>query len=426
MRFFSLAVAFIAPFLVSAVPINKRAASANDILVMKFAEVLERLESQFYQEALAKFVEKDFIDAGIAVPKIAVENFQAIFAHETAHTQFLDAALIAVGAEPVPNCTFSFGDALKDVTTMAAVARVVEAVGVGAYLGGSVLIDDKSILVAAASILTIEARHQSFLNILNGANAIPQPFDIPLTPSQVLAIAGGFIQGCGDLGIPANIALQITNPAPPTNGTALNFSSPALGSAVDQQQLSCQMITGANTTALSFPLAECIVPSGINGPVAVFITNNTQPLLAGKDDKSIVAGPTIIFIDESDPLGALVRKAPGSVQLSDQLTPSQANDLLSSYSGAIVTETGAAATNSSGAVATETSAASTDSSVTETSAAPTDSAATDSLAASESAATSTDTASSNASDATAAEANSAPTIAPTGPIVVLGYSTVPA
>lgn len=306
---------------------------------------------------------------------------------------------------------------------MASVARVVEAAGVGAYLGGSILIDDKNTLVAAASILTIEARHQSFLNILNGANAIPQPFDIPLTPSQVLALAGGFIQGCDALGIPANQPLQITNPDPPQPGTALNFSSPALDNAGDQQ-LSCQMITGFNTTALSFPLSECIVPQGINGPVAIFITNETQPLLVGKDSNSIVAGPTIAFVDEPDLLGALARNGTSSVQLSDQLTPSQASDLLSSYSGVIVTETGAATTDSSGAVATETSAAPTDSVATDSLAAPTDSVATDSLAASDSAATPTDTASSDASDATPAEADTAPTSAPDGPLVVLGISTV--
>ena len=295
---------------------------------------------------------------------------------------------------------------------MASVARVVEAVGVGAYLGGSVLIEDKNILVAAASILTIEARHQSFLNVLNGANAIPQAFDIPLTPPQVLALAGGFIQGC-DLGITPNAALAITNQEAPKPGSTLTFSSPALDSAGDQQ-LSCQMITGVNTTAFSFPIGECIVPQGINGPVAIFITNDTQPLVAGKDDPTIVCGPTIAFIDAPDALGSLVRSGANSVPLSDQLTPSQANDLLSSYSGAILTETGAAtSTDSSAAIATETSAA-------------TESVATESSAASESAATPSDTAAPDASDATPAEANSAPTSAPApeGPIAVIGHYSV--
>ena len=53
---------------------------------LEFAEVLERLESQFYTEALAKFKPQDFIDAGIAIPEIAIQNFQAILDHENAHT----------------------------------------------------------------------------------------------------------------------------------------------------------------------------------------------------------------------------------------------------------------------------------------------------------------------------------------------------
>ena len=54
---------------------------------IEFAEVLERLESDFYTKALAKFKEQDFINAGITIPAIAVQNFQAILEHETSHTQ---------------------------------------------------------------------------------------------------------------------------------------------------------------------------------------------------------------------------------------------------------------------------------------------------------------------------------------------------
>lgn len=83
---------------------------------------------------------------------------------------------------------------------MAATARVVENVGVGAYLGAATLISDPVLLTAAGSILTTEARHQSILNVLNGGTAIPSPFDIALAPPEVLALAGPFISGC-DLGV---------------------------------------------------------------------------------------------------------------------------------------------------------------------------------------------------------------------------------
>src|ERR1700722_14067558 len=80
-------------------------------------------------------------------------------------------------------------------------ARIVENVGVGAFLGGATLVNDNVILDSAATILTVEARHQTMLNVLNLGSAIPQSFDIPLSPSEVLAIAGPFISGC-NLGIP--------------------------------------------------------------------------------------------------------------------------------------------------------------------------------------------------------------------------------
>jgi hypothetical protein len=330
MRFATVAAVFTAPLLVSAIPMKVKRASDNDKLVLQFAEVLERLETQFYQEALGKFVEADFIAAGITVPDVAIQNFQAILSHEQAHTAFLDSALEHVGAEPVPGCTFSFDAALTDVATMAAVARVVEAVGVGAYLGASLLVDDKNILAAAASILTIEARHQTFLNTLNGGSAVPQAFDIALSPDQVLSIAGGFIQGCS-LGIEPSPTLTITNTGPVAIGTLLTFSPESLN-GVAEADVSCQMLIGNADSAISLPLAECVVPEGINGPVAIFLTNSNQPIPANLNDQdasTIVSGPTIAFIDsQPDALAALVRAGTGPVDSQEQITPDQAQGLI--------------------------------------------------------------------------------------------------
>ena len=115
---------------------------------------------------------------------------------------------------------------------MAAVARVVENVGVTAYLGAANLLSDPVLLTAAGSILTVEARHQTILNVLNAGTAIPQAFDFAFTPSEVLALAGSFISGC-DLGVPANPPLTVTNNGTVTVGTSLTFSSPAINGTTD-------------------------------------------------------------------------------------------------------------------------------------------------------------------------------------------------
>lgn len=86
---------------------------------------------------------------------------------------------------------------------MAATARVLEIVGVSAYLGGAALVSDPVLLIEAATILTVEARHQTILNALSGdGTAIPNAFDFALTPSEVLALASLFFKGRCDVGIP--------------------------------------------------------------------------------------------------------------------------------------------------------------------------------------------------------------------------------
>ncbi|KAF8523597.1 hypothetical protein JB92DRAFT_2884296 [Gautieria morchelliformis] len=100
------------------------------------------------------------------------------------------------------------------------------------YLGPAHLISDPRVLEAAGSILTIEAHHQTVLNVLSGTStAIPgmQGFNMAMSPSEVLAIAGSFISGC-DTGIPSNTALTLTNTCTPSAGTLLTFSWSAMPS----------------------------------------------------------------------------------------------------------------------------------------------------------------------------------------------------
>jgi len=349
MRFIVTLAALAAPLLVDAAPILlPRVDTAATVAVLKFAEVLEQLETQFYTQALQKFVTQDFIDAGISVPDVAIQTFQNIMSHEAAHVQVLDQALADNGDTPVSGCSFNFGPVLTDVATMASVARVVEHVGVAAYLGGADILDDKNFLAAAATILTVEARHQSFLNVLAGATSIPQAFDVALTPQDVLSIAGAFISGCDpatEIGLaPGNPPLAISNTGPVGIGSQLQFSSPALNST-SQTGAFCQMMIGGLPTSIPLPIDECIVPAGVNGPVWIWLTTDGQPLASDihvRASTQILAGPAAAFIDtQSDALGALVRNGNGNsgFSTSQVISPTQAQGELSSASTVLPTPT---------------------------------------------------------------------------------------
>jgi hypothetical protein len=184
----------------------------------------------------------------------------------------------------------------------------VENVGVGAYLGAAHLIGDPNVLTSAASIATTESRHQTLLNIFASATTIPQSFDIPLLPQEVLAIAGPFIKGCS-LGITPNPSLAVTNTGSITTGTSLQFSSSALNSSTSG--FHCQMLTGGLPFSISLPIDQCVVPPGINGPVAIWVTSDDQALNGNavqRGSNAIVAGPLLTFIDiQVDELSESVR-----------------------------------------------------------------------------------------------------------------------
>ena len=52
--------------------------------------------------------------------------------------------------------------------------------------------------------------------------------------------------------------------------------------------------------SLSLPFDACVVPDGLQGPVAIYVTNDPRPLANNPRDGfigNIVAGPTMAFLD---------------------------------------------------------------------------------------------------------------------------------
>ncbi len=134
----------------------------------------------------------------IRTRKRIARQFRSIQAHENAHVAFLRQAL---GSAARPKPTFKNLEQRK-FNSFVSLSQALENVGVGAYGGAAPDITSKANLAAAASIAFIEARHAGYLNDYTSnaltsspANTGADPaFDSPLTPAQVRAAAGAYIQ----------------------------------------------------------------------------------------------------------------------------------------------------------------------------------------------------------------------------------------
>ena len=112
---------------------------------------------------------------------------------ETAHVTFLQGALRKAGVPVRPKPTFK-GLAQADINSFASLSQVFENVGVGAYLMAAPAITTKAYLAAAGSILTIEARHAGFLDVLLGKPVSANgAFDKPIMQADIVKDVSPFI-----------------------------------------------------------------------------------------------------------------------------------------------------------------------------------------------------------------------------------------
>jgi len=133
--------------------------------------------------------------AMLALPALSSSKaaFDEIMSDENAHVSFLQSALTKAGATPRPKPTFK-GLKQSDINSFASLSQVFENVGVGAYLMAAPAITSKAYLAAAGSILTIEARHAGFLDVLlNKPISANGAFDKPLTQAVIVQDVSPFI-----------------------------------------------------------------------------------------------------------------------------------------------------------------------------------------------------------------------------------------
>jgi hypothetical protein len=172
-------VGSVAPFVSGALA----ATGGGDAEILNFALTLEYLEADFYT---VKGKE-------VALSGQAKDYASQFGAEESEHVMALTGAVRQLGGTPVKKPSFMFP--ATNESSFLALASVLENTGVGAYNGAAPSLKSKEVLVAAGSIVQVEARHAAAIDLLLGKTPTPnQGFDRPLTKAQVLAKAGPLIK----------------------------------------------------------------------------------------------------------------------------------------------------------------------------------------------------------------------------------------
>jgi hypothetical protein len=248
---------------------------------------LEHLESTFYTQGFQKFPDSDFAALGLQPDQVTA--LKTVAATESTHVTTLMSVISAAGTQPVQQCTYNFG--FTTAQNMVATARVLEAVGISAYLGAAPLVQMKPVLMAAASIVTVEARHQTFIRAASKAVPVPNAFDTPLGPRAVFTLASQFIQSCpqgSNLNIQAFPAIALAGGGTGiTAGQSLVLADPNQPAGAGF----CAFVNQGMSMFAPLTSGSCNVPQNMSGEVYMMVTRSQSIA-----DTEILAGPSVILM----------------------------------------------------------------------------------------------------------------------------------
>jgi len=153
------------------VPEASRGSAALDAKILAFVLGIERLQQAFYTDALAH----------ARLTGELHEFATTALGHEREHVGLLTHAL---GSAAPPARRFAFGDATRSPKAFAAAARELEDVAVQAYNAGAPSLRPAT-LAQAGRIVSVEARHVSWIRDITGFTPAPTATDAVVRPSDV-------------------------------------------------------------------------------------------------------------------------------------------------------------------------------------------------------------------------------------------------
>jgi rubrerythrin len=156
----------------------------GDLGIANFALDLERIEGQFYKEALAvKGLHED-----------TRKLLESIAANEAEHAKALTQTITQLGGKPDPAETVKF-PSFGDEQAVLDFAVKLEDTGVAAYNGAATQIVSKDLLLAVASIAQVEGRHAGALRTQAGQPPSAGAFEKVLSGEQADDAVHGLTSG---------------------------------------------------------------------------------------------------------------------------------------------------------------------------------------------------------------------------------------
>jgi rubrerythrin len=148
----------------------------GDADVLSYALTLEYLEARFYERGLQRVAQLEPKDR---------EVLTVLGGHEAEHVRILSGLIRRLGAIPVTEPQFDFGDAFSSAGRFLEVAQQLEELGVAAYNGAAARIADRGVLEAVGSIVQVEARHAAAVRLIRNESPTPEALDRPLARGEV-------------------------------------------------------------------------------------------------------------------------------------------------------------------------------------------------------------------------------------------------
>ncbi len=147
----------------------------TDKAILNYALVLEYLQADFYSEA----------ERLKTLKGQTARQARVVGAHERSHVKALRGVL---GRDAVKRPSFNFRGVTESPGAFRRTAVAFEDLSVAAYAGQAPRIESKPYLVAALGILSVEARHASWIRRIAGREPAARAFDEPRPKSEVLKL----------------------------------------------------------------------------------------------------------------------------------------------------------------------------------------------------------------------------------------------